>query len=227
MIALNCRVIAGIPFPTVSWVRHDGAPISYRFEQISSGSLYALNATNAEAGVYECHAANKVGTVIKTTSISFQMPLPPLITISPNVPQITVNEGDQLNLICSADGSPLPIVQWLRTNGIPISSSYSSNSVTSIRKIQVDKKDEGTYICNAINEAGLSEEKIDVFVKPKPKPPQQHKLLVGDTAKITCQLIDSDKKLKWMREDGKALPSSTSFDGGYLVRLLHFFDILK
>lgn len=178
--------------------------------------MHALNITAEEAGDYECHAANPFGTAIDSISIIVRRRLLPLITIAPNVPILTINEGDQLNLVCSADGSPLPIAKWTRSDGSPISSSYSAKGMASVTKFQVEKIDEGTYICNAKNIAGEAIEKIKIVIKPKPI--HKHIIRVGDDVKLSCKLNNSNKVIYWLRQDGKPLPTTAMFDGDHLVR---------
>lgn len=217
-VVLSCRVLAGNPHPTVTWM-HDKQPISQSFENVSPGSILFLNITAPKGGDYECHASNRLGKMVAVASIQVQKvltpKLPPLITITPNAPQVMVMEGDQLNLICSADGSPAPSVEWKRSDRVPVLSEYSSNSVALVRKSTVIVSDAGVYICHAKNEIGESQETIKVSVQSKPI--QQHKIATGDGVKISCKLFNSNKTLSWRRQDGRPMPRSARLDGGDLV----------
>lgn len=217
-ISLACRIVAGNPFPTVTWAQGNKT-ISQSFQNVSPGSILIMNITAPHTGNYECRASNTAGSVIATTSINVEKPiipkLPPLITISPNTPELAIKEGDQLNLVCSADGSPAPNVEWTRLDGAPVLNEYSSKSTAFARKFMVSKNDAGVYICTAKNEVGESHEKIQILVQLKPI--QQHRIPAGDGAKISCKLYNSNKVISWRREEGLPLPSSVQLSGGDLV----------
>ncbi|XP_031636069.1 vascular cell adhesion protein 1-like [Contarinia nasturtii] len=103
-----------------------------------------------------------------TPEMSSSMPfilLPPLLTISPNARFLNLSEGDQLMLICSAEGIPSPTVQWTTHNG-----HHNVKSETSIVAIEISNisvNESGTYICTATNDAGTAQESIQVSVQSK------------------------------------------------------------
>lgn len=173
---LSCRAIAGIPTPTIIWVRRDQSPLSHRFEEKYPGTIVISNITLGEGGEYECKASNAAGEVTQTTSINVQEP--PVARILPDVPDLTITEGDELKLECFAEGTPAPSVQWKepepRTrNGAPGIAGYPLFVETSlapqsiIHKYNVDRSAEGTYICHASNGAGEDQKYITVIVEPK------------------------------------------------------------
>lgn len=170
---LSCRAIAGIPTPTVVWSRTDRAPLSQRVEERYAGTILISNITFSDAGQYECHATNVVGSNSQTAVITVQQP--PVIRILPETEEWTITEGDELKLECFAEGSPSPAVEWRkpdRKTGEPevVHSApvpFAANSQSLIQKYNADRSDEGTYICHASNEAGEDQKYITVFVQPK------------------------------------------------------------
>ena len=78
---------------------------------------------------------------------------------------ITKNQSDTVQLSCTFSGQPVPQVTWSRsqnnvdeeeldnrTNKITVTSSSNDTTVVSTLKINdVQKTDEGNYICNASN----------------------------------------------------------------------------
>ena len=78
---------------------------------------------------------------------------------------ITKNQSDTVQLSCTFSGQPVPQVTWSRsqnnadkeeldnrTNKITVTSSINDTTVVSTLKINdVEKTDEGNYICNASN----------------------------------------------------------------------------
>lgn len=167
---LSCRAIAGIPTPTIKWVRRDRRPLSHRVVEDDSGTLTFQDVTLDEAGEYECQAENVAGRVTATSSLHVQQV--PIITLEPNVTEITVTEGDELKIECSAIGSPTPSVIWkepLQLAGYPFSSGppRAATSYATIQKYNTRQSDEGTYICSAKNDAGTDERYIEVIVHKK------------------------------------------------------------
>lgn len=167
---LSCRSIAGIPTPTIVWVRRDRSPLSLRVEEKYTGTILISNITFAEAGEYECRASNIAGEASQTASINVQQP--PLIRILPDQPELTLTEGDELKLECSAEGLPSPTVSWrspdnTRSAGLPTTYNLPYPAQGIIHKYNVGRNDEGTYICNAKNDAGEDQKYITILIEPK------------------------------------------------------------
>lgn len=168
---LSCRAIGGIPTPSVVWVRRDRSPLSHRVEEKYVGTIVISNITFAEAGEYECRASNIAGEVIQTASIHVQQS--PLISIVPDVQELTITEGDELKLECAADGTPVPTVQWYtpqqsgEIDSTTLSRRLEFTPHAVMHKYNADRNDEGTYICSAKNEAGEDRKYITVIVQPK------------------------------------------------------------
>lgn len=124
--------------------------------------------------------ANNEPVTTETPKQKSSMPfilLPPLLTISPNSHEIlNLNEGDQLILICSAEGNPFPRVQWTKSDGSLLQNDTSPNNIASVEIQHVSGSDSGKYTCHALNDAGTSEESINVLVKL-----EQSKIEADDT----------------------------------------------
>lgn len=166
---LSCRAIAGIPTPSITWVRRDGAPI-LRSEEKYPGTILISNITFAEAGEYECRSSNIAGSVSQTATINVQQP--PIIQILPGTEELTITEGDELKLECFAEGSPPPNVEWrepseLQTIGTRKQFYGQPLPQGIIHKYNIDRTAEGTYVCHAQNEAGEDQKFITIFVQPK------------------------------------------------------------
>ena len=90
--------------------------------------------------------------------------VPPLIQPSSD-PIITLTEGDELTLLCTATGYPAPNISWSFPRGSY--SETSNNTVTLDNGLQsvesqlvisdISKNDTGFYFCHAINAQGLDE----------------------------------------------------------------------
>lgn len=169
---LSCRAIGGIPTPNVVWARRDRSPLSHRVEEKYAGTIVITNITFAESGEYECRASNIAGDVSQTALIHVQQP--PLISIVPDVQELTITEGDELKLECAAEGEPSPAVQWftpqqsndeISFNQFANRRDFTPHAV--IHQYNADRNHEGVYVCGAKNEAGEDRKYITVIVQPK------------------------------------------------------------
>ena len=67
----------------------------------------------------------------------------------------TVNNGDTLNLNCTADGNPPPTITWTR---------LSDNSSVNFPLVNTGRQDEGAYRCTADNDIGNVNKDTSVVV---------------------------------------------------------------
>lgn len=171
---LSCRAIAGIPTPSITWTRRDRRPLSHRVSEEYPGALTFRDVTLEEAGDYECQAENVAGKV--STSVALNIQQSPVITLNPNITEITITEGDELKIECSAIGIPPPSVIWkdpneVRTAGFSGFHAPETRTSTApyatIHKYNAKRSDEGTYICLATNPAGSDEKYVTVLVQQK------------------------------------------------------------
>lgn len=118
-------------------------------------------------GDYECIAKNDVG---RTTAVQeIRVLVPPSITLEPNEEYLSLTEGDELKLICSASGVPSPIVQWVDDStefNRELSVGRQFNQAF-LEKYRVDRNDAKIYKCIASNEAGTDESYVTVDVRPR------------------------------------------------------------
>lgn len=171
---LTCRAIGGIPTPNVVWSRRDRRPLPHNTDERYPGAMVISNITFIDGGEYECRASNIAGEVSQTTTIHVQSP--PVIRIIPDQPQLTITEGDELKLDCIAEGIPAPSVNWQLPNEdgttrVFDATHFGAPSLNrpqgSFHKYNVDRRDEGTYVCHAKNDAGEDQRYITVIVEPK------------------------------------------------------------
>ena len=94
-----------------------------------------------------------VSVCVFLSSLSFSPVAPMIIEISPNQ---TVLAGGNVSFVCTANGNPPPIVQWIR-DGLVYGSNGSSFPVTSTLELEyVTPADAGAYTCDASNDIGSS-----------------------------------------------------------------------
>lgn len=116
-VLFQCRVMAGIPMPTLTWSRSDGRQMQPNVEVLEGGVLRIMNVVGPERGEYKCLAENLAGRVERIATLVIQEP--PEITMNPDN-SIQINVGDQKRITCTAKGNPLPRITWEKINQGPM-----------------------------------------------------------------------------------------------------------
>lgn len=122
-VRFTCRATAGIPYPTLTWSRRDGQPLSSRISEDYPGVITIQQATLDDAGQYECRGENTAGTITITATLEINQT--PEITLYPNISTLTVTEGDEINIQCVAAGKPPPQVHFEKHGDARLSGPYS------------------------------------------------------------------------------------------------------
>ncbi|KAM9769915.1 vascular cell adhesion protein 1-like [Menidia menidia] len=127
-------------------------------------SLTAKEEFNGEE--FWCEATLELGPggpkpppVVKSQRLTATVHYGPKLDTSANQTSVTVNEGETLQLNCSAVGNPEPSYTWI----LPFSNNISHESVYMVKS--VSSEHEGNYICSVSNI--VREEKITFNVKVK------------------------------------------------------------
>jgi len=178
-VLLQCDVVANPP-AKIYWLK-DNLPVNLnnntRFSLHNEASLQILKAEESDTGYYECVAENEVGTAF-AEPIHLQARnrvVPPYFSINPN-PIYEVMPGANLNLTCTAVGSPMPIVKWfkgnpeIKTNLIDNLDNGGSQIGRNILILN-DIKESENYTCIASSKFGKIEAKSQVIVQTLPLPP--------------------------------------------------------
>ncbi|KAH6933016.1 hypothetical protein HPB50_011559 [Hyalomma asiaticum] len=80
--------------------------------------------------------------------------IPPAIVDAQTVQTVTIREGENVRLHCSATGQPEPVVTWRRENGRPIYGQRFHESLVQDRQLNlthVTREEMGRYFCTASN----------------------------------------------------------------------------
>ncbi|XP_074702115.1 hemicentin-2-like [Strix aluco] len=142
----------GVPEPRVSWSR-EGTMMrggERKATVLPSGDLLLRDAQEGDAGSYSCTAVNSAGRAVRQLSLSVHTL--PTFTRLPG--DVTLSQGERLELVCAATGSPQPHVSWT-TNGQLVTDGVSGQSGQSaLRREAASHADSGTYVCHAENSVG-------------------------------------------------------------------------
>ncbi|XP_047989772.1 basement membrane-specific heparan sulfate proteoglycan core protein-like isoform X4 [Leguminivora glycinivorella] len=214
----------------VSWERV-GEAFSSRVEN-RSAQLIFRNIEVDDAGSYRCIARNKAGETAQTTQVvvnDYHIPdlevpqpqiQPPAAPASPrvtvNVRQVKIPRGGSRTVDCSAEGSPLPRVQWSKGEGeFGNGVSQYGNSLT-ITNAQ--ESDAGDYVCTGIVQATpVWTDYLQVVIEDVPSPPpqpeasprvtvnaRQLKIRRGESGTVDCSPEGSPlPRIQWSKGDGQ------------------------
>lgn len=168
-VLLECRIVAGNPGATIEWFRRDQGSLSDDMVKIADGRILIWDTASeygtTAVGEFVCRATAGSLSTEEVSSIFIQPIITPQITIYPDVQEITLVEGEQLDLFCAANESAS--VTWHTLNTTTPDYSLITYRSATLRKFAVNRNDEGIYICRADNKGGYNEKQIKVLVEPK------------------------------------------------------------
>ncbi|MGH0143069.1 UNVERIFIED_CONTAM: hypothetical protein FKN15_022424 [Acipenser sinensis] len=164
--ALACEA-EGQPQPEVSWLK-DGRLVvgSARLRLFSNGTLWIGQSQRQDAGRYTCSARNPVGSA--SLELRLNVHFLPVIETSPS--ELSVLEGFQALLPCSAQGLPEPSVLWER-DGVTIPDQLGKFTVLRSGQLVLERAepgDAGTYKCTAVNTVGTASREVRLSVSVRP-----------------------------------------------------------
>ncbi|MGH0149173.1 UNVERIFIED_CONTAM: hypothetical protein FKN15_062838, partial [Acipenser sinensis] len=154
-VDLTCEA-QGYPRPEIAWTR-GGSPLptDRRHVVLSTGTLRIASVAPHDQGQYECLAINIVGSVRTAVQLTVQHRVTPVFTSAPR--DLTVESGSDVQIPCSAQGEPEPVVTWNK-DGVQVTESgkfhVSPEGFLAIR--DVGPADQGRYECVARNTIGYS-----------------------------------------------------------------------
>ncbi|XP_061699023.1 peroxidasin isoform X1 [Syngnathoides biaculeatus] len=144
----------GYPQPVVAWTRGGSPlPLDRRHLVLSSGTLRITRVAAHDEGQYECQAVNPVGTVRTAVQLTIQQRVTPVFTNAPR--DVTVESGQDVQIPCSAQGQPQPVLTWNK-DGVQVTESgkFHISPDGYLKVMDVGTADAGRYECVARNPIG-------------------------------------------------------------------------
>ncbi|KAL1022832.1 hypothetical protein UPYG_G00032950 [Umbra pygmaea] len=221
-----------IPPPSVTWMKN-GRPIensdSLELHILSGGSkLQIARSQLSDSGTYTCVASNLEGKARKNYHLTIQVP--PSISGSEVPSDVGVLLNDSVQLVCDAQGTPPPSIQWLKegkalsvgSRGLRISPDGGTLTVSASHL-----SDSGKYTCVATNKAGEDDRifNLSVYVPPKIEGNSDTSVVLSpvldSSINIECVAMGSPPpQLNWLK-NGLPLPVSSH------IRLLSAGQLLR
>ncbi|XP_022352845.1 vascular cell adhesion protein 1 isoform X3 [Enhydra lutris kenyoni] len=143
-------------------------------------------------------------------------------------PSSILEEGSSVNMTCSSNGLPAPKILWSRQLNNGDLQPLSENSTLALTSTKMD--DSGIYVCEGINQAGISRKEVELIIQVAPKDIQliafpSESVKEGDTVIISCTCGNVPKTwiiLKKKAETGDTVLKSR--DGAYTIHKVQLED---
>ncbi|XP_036739749.2 vascular cell adhesion protein 1 [Manis pentadactyla] len=143
-------------------------------------------------------------------------------------PSSTLEEGSSVNMTCSSHGLPAPQILWSRKLNNGDLQPLSQNSTLTLISTKMD--DSGIYVCEGINQAGISKKEVELIIQVAPKDIQltvfpSESVKEGDTVIISCTCGNVPQTwiiLKKKAETGDMVLKSR--DGAYTIHKAQLED---
>ncbi|XP_051232997.1 hemicentin-1 isoform X2 [Dicentrarchus labrax] len=220
--AVSCQVESLIPF-TLRFSR-DGRRlgVDQLFSESDNASWEIAEVTLKDEGYYECIAINSAGTGRARTFLDVSEP-PPAIRVEGNV---TVSPGSRAVLTCHVVSTVNFNLTWLR-GGHDVRLDPRAHVLTnlSLQVSSVTPDQSGWYECIAINEGGVTAERIYITVQEVPRvsvEPRNQTFTTGDEVRIRCSASGyPPPRLVWTHNDMFIMASSRyrmTPDGTLVIR---------
>ncbi|KAJ7414143.1 hemicentin-2 [Willisornis vidua] len=199
----------GVPEPRVSWSR-EGALVrggGGKATVLPSGELLLRNVQEGDSGSYSCTAVNSVGRAVRQLFL-FIHTLPTFTRLPTDV---TLKQGERLELVCAAVGSPQPHISWT-ANGQLITDGVSGQSGRSaLRREAATHADSGTYVCHAENSVGAIRATAFVSIREAPiiqgEPSTYQVEHPGGDALLDCNAQGHPEPLiRWSKDGVPVMP---------------------
>ncbi|XP_063912299.1 lachesin-like isoform X2 [Zophobas morio] len=204
ILSLHTRVITHNPRISVT---HD--------DSLRTWQLRIRQLKESDRGCYMCQI--NTGEMKKQLGC-VDVQVPPDIDDSGTSSDVTVEEGDNVTLSCSASGHPEPRILWRREDGDHIMlqdnpqdiKKVDTYSGPSLRLVRIDRKQMGSYLCIASNDVPPAVSKrVTLSVNFAPKV-QVQKALVGapllSNVKLKCDVeAFPNSNNYWVKEHDEVL----------------------
>ncbi|MBN3312119.1 HMCN1 protein, partial [Atractosteus spatula] len=227
-INIEC-VVTGSPPPQLNWLKNGlPLPVSSQIRLLSAGQvLRIVRAQVSDGGTYTCVASNRAG--VDNKHYSLHVYVPPTLDNAGGTEDVTVVKGNPTALLCVSDGTPTPIMSWLK-DAVPLQLGAHTtvlNQGTALQITQAQVEDTGRYTCVATNEAGEASRHFNLKVLDPPRIngsdfPEEVSVVVNYALELLCVSTGIPlPTLTWMK-DGRPLPQTDStrvLRGGEVLRI--------
>ncbi|KAF0758740.1 neogenin [Aphis craccivora] len=208
-------VINSQPLPKITWFK-DHSPLVIdrtRMTIFPSGALEIDYVQKEDNGAYRCnvtgldrHRLSDPGvlTIVENEDIIKRLKAPEFVA----KPQPTIAlEGSIVTLDCAAVGNPRPQISWLKGGTLIdmayLDSRFSIIGTGGLQITQVNKNDDGNYICRAENHEDSTDASatLEVHVKPQfIRKPKDTMVLEKEDIILECEVAGKPPpRVTWLK----------------------------
>ncbi|KAG1663046.1 Protein sidekick [Nymphon striatum] len=183
----------------------------------SNQTLTLMRVSKNYGGVYECQVKlrNTNDPPIKASATVKIQVTPPFFTTP--MKNVTVIDGKDTQIACSASGAPLPNTTWIHNGTISLNNAGRHQILkdSSLLIASVEPKDAGRYSCIRSNSAGSISGTIYVSVLVRTQivqPPSDTKVILSSTATLQCKVSHDPLvpyQIYWYINDRKIDPNQS------------------
>uniref|UniRef100_A0A674K6G6 Contactin-5 n=1 Tax=Terrapene triunguis TaxID=2587831 RepID=A0A674K6G6_9SAUR len=187
----ECKA-TGKPRPTYHWLKN-GVPLcaQSRVEMVN-GVLMIHSVNLSDAGMYQCLAENKYGTIYASAELKI-LASAPTFTLNQMKKTIIITRGQEVVIECKPQASPKPTITWKKGDkAVRENKRITVLPDGSLQILNASKSDEGRYLCQGENVFGSAETVASVFVKEPTRidlTPKRTELTVGESIVLSCKAI--------------------------------------
>ncbi|XP_040892841.1 basement membrane-specific heparan sulfate proteoglycan core protein-like [Toxotes jaculatrix] len=219
-VSFRCQV--GVPSGSqLEWKKANNQALPDNAKIGPDGSVLTIaNTRPGNQGQYRCVATNAAGRSTATAVLNVKHA--PKVRLTPAGP-LRVRIGDPVSVECRATGRPRPTLTWKREGSTLQLLSTETNDVSTIQWAAVRPEDSGVYICQAENNEGITEVKVEVTVEGVPGSPvavvtnTEMTVVEGQTVTMECQASGSPPPVIAWSKLRAPLPWKHTVVGGVLT----------
>jgi hypothetical protein len=164
--SLECSIVSGTPTPEVKWVKKEQEE-----EEIAGTTLSFPVISRKDAGSYLCLADNGFGPSPVQKEVRVQVDYAPEIKVEEAY--IVTDMGEEQEIVCIVDASPVAEVRWMKDGesldgSSPDTVLSQSGARHSLLIVAVSEESVGEYSCTASNSLGEATATADISGKAHP-----------------------------------------------------------
>uniref|UniRef100_A0A8C6B0Q4 Vascular cell adhesion protein 1 n=1 Tax=Monodon monoceros TaxID=40151 RepID=A0A8C6B0Q4_MONMO len=143
-------------------------------------------------------------------------------------PSSILEEGRSVNMTCSSDGLPAPKILWSRLLSNGDLQPLSENTTLTLTSTKME--DSGIYVCEGINQVGISRKEVELIIQVAPKDIRltafpSESVKEGDTVIISCTCGNVPQTLIILKKKaGSGYIVLKSTDGAYTIHRAQLED---
>ncbi|XP_038056355.1 receptor-type tyrosine-protein phosphatase S-like isoform X2 [Patiria miniata] len=227
-ILLHCEA-EGNPDPEIIWFK-EYIPVDLSTERVklTSSGLSISVSEFSDRGKYQCAARNSAGIRFSKTALLYVRVrrVAPRFTIFPETQEVV--PGGNVNLTCAANGSPMPVIKWMKGDedlSGPDDTLPQGRSVLVLKNVQ----ETAEYTCYAMSDLGEIEHTVTVTVRTRPDSPPVPTLSQHTANTVTVQWIagtDEPIKTYVLKYEPSSSPGAAKEIAGITVTEYTIDDLL-